>query len=760
MKKRKVFGCVIVLTLALILGFSGAALLYGQSYNEQQRIQENEQSVFNAYSAINTYGDTYITYNQFAKMMQNLLGYVIGEKYTFNSGDMNIRYHEARSLIFSALGRSDQSSVFVRESYFTAAQFAAILDSLVQAYITDENEDVISLAGAYLQGDVVISAEHPNFDMVVTNIEGTGNIVVASGHSGRILFNNVNIRGNIIIAGADGFVDITLNNSNVDSVIFNAAGRINVLTMNSTARPNVVINTTGVHLAGDFSKVESNLHDGIIFIDGNIGGLYAIGNVILVGAGSVEYIVAPDGAVVEIFDPNSSTCAAQGITDELIAILDDLFSRHLGRLEFNLLDNFWYMLDNLRFPEIRFPSIPAPQIIQLPPLPQATPSPSPSPSPSPGPDTPILTPPPSPSPGPNGSNGGNGQAVGDPIDTVSFNILPPNRLPSELLPAFHPNDNVQRDFVGNGFRGEIEWIDVVSNNPLPLGGAFTPDGIYRAVITLTPDAGKRFTQNNIADLQISRADNLGIDSPNWLADSFAHDEIVINLLFGRVDQWPADEFTLRSIKGPFHRIYVDTHYLGTLNASHFEVRFGYEPIIDNPPLVIERVDEHFNNSIGHYVIVLANEQRPTGTQVLEVRMIDPLPFHMAYAEPATTTPEFDPTLDDTPVVLTLEAAIGGNVDIRNFPIRDDQFVYLSPVPLRTHEELLDRMFGYFDVARVMAFVPSASQRNSFIVPGDAALGRNYVHIVDTSASSSPPTVTPVGSFTVLPPITGVGEYLE
>lgn len=578
--------------------------------------------------------------------------------------------------------------------------------------------------------DILITADHPDFDILLIDIETTGNIVIASDYDGRVLFHNTDISGMVMVSGT-GLVELTLSNSSIESIVFNSIGKVNVLsTAEGAMPPNVVVNFPGVHLLGNFDRVESNIRDGVIYIDGNIGGLYAQGNVILVGAGSIVYTVAPAGTIVEIFNPNRNS---QDL-DELVALLDALFLHHIGRLELNLMYGFEDLFDGIGWPDFNFPQTSI-QVVQS----GRTTTSRPTPTPSPPPYEPTMTPPPSPSPtpGPGNSNGG---SIPDPtIFAVNINnIMPPNNLPSGLFPA-GVTANVQRSGVGgNGFSGTIEWRD--QNNRL-VGNVFESGMEYIAEITLTPNSGEYFAPNTA--INITTIEGLHHNRDNT---SISHDKIVFTLHFNPVGTWPAQAFSLRPIEGTFSQIHVHTHYLGQPDPGNFEVIFGGSPVAVTSVSTFNQINGLVD---GYYVLTLAAGQPADGRQ-LSVKMTGTLYHHAPYFDEVIITPAQGATVTTNPV------AQGGRVSLSGFPASPNYHIFVSLIPLDENSDtLLYASIGLLARIDTPSLTNPANQY--FYLPSSVLPGLHRVYLGNDMVF--PPTITPVEGALEVTAASGLAGWL-
>jgi len=616
-------------------------------------------------------------------------------------------------------------------------------------------DEAINFFGTHLNGDIVIAPPQQNFDVILTNVSGSGNIIISSENDGRVLLNNVNISGQVIVADSGGFVSLTLNNSNIDFIIFDGAGKVvamPLVTGESIQPQNVTVNVPGVHMVGTFNSVESNIHNGLIFFDGYIGSFRATGNVVLMGRGDIGNIMAPAGVIVEVYNPAAGT-DTHGLAEEIVSLLEGRLIYHLGRLEANLLFYLGNILEgmlvNFNFPNISI----APATAQLPQVtpvstPRATSRPSPSPSPSPAPYIPVLTPPPSPPPtGQPGTGTPGGSAWPAPpwVEAVNINITPPSVLPAEfhlshlgLLPT------VQRTVTGDGFIGTINWFD--SNGSRVTGRTFAADTRYVAQITLRPSGQRYFAENISSNIDIETG-GVWYDYTNHGADVYRHDRIFISLIFDPTERVQADPFSLEDIEGPFDQVRINTHYLGRLLTTNFNVLF------DGVSMTVTDVSS-FNHSgdimQGYYVLTLASTQNPNGRQRLSVQMtgaLSPLSYHLPHSDPEYIYPvqvvqqDPDPELDEHIVPA------GRYLAVSNFPPGAD--VLLSTTSLYNYEDVaLALLFGWSNRAVLLEATGDLPQRieiPSYIAP------RHYsVWIIDSATK----TTRYIGTIDVTPPISG------
>jgi len=590
-----------------------------------------------------------------------------------------------------------------------------------------EVDDLTGLSGVYLQNDIIIRAANPDFDILVTNIAGNGNIIIDADYDGRILFNNVHIEGNIIIKDASGFVDLTLNNSNISAIVFDGTGRANTTLLALAAEDahlqNVVINTTGVHLLGDFGRIDSNIHEGLIYLQGNIVGLYAVGNIVLVGSGDISYTVTPIGIMAEIFDPLNQT---QGLVEELTAAIDALLHQYFSRFELSLLEGLWNIFSNLNWPSFSF----APAQ-----LPQTTPRPTQTPQ------VPILTPPPSPQPssGPGFPDGGFTPPVGDPVSIININITPPSLTAS-----------VQRSISGDGFVGIITWFDEHDNEF--TGNEFVPNTTYIARITLISTSNRFFVDGISSNIHISLADGGGYDR-TILTET--RNNVVLTLKFNATSKVLAQRFVLRDIQGSFDHVYVETHYLGTLTTDNFRVHFGSNPTIPNISDHVSVINvSPYSHSGGYYVLTLDTldeklwQPSDVSNYRLTVEMRGDLDYYMLYTAPVYTIPEYVPSSitqpNNDPVLISSIVIAGESASIINFPNDTNYAILVSSVEIPS----FDHWFAItviFEQARQVMLSSLANPTNqSFVVPINSHLGTNTIYLVSMAGEY----IIPVGNIYV------------
>ncbi|MCL2375847.1 MAG: hypothetical protein FWC76_00485 [Defluviitaleaceae bacterium] len=738
MFKKRHLRYLAILCFTVIAVTFGAALLYAQSDDDVFEYGEGHYEAYgvhNTHSIIDTLSaectpleaiarwvghgvfpaidesdfDVYITYSQFAEIMDGLLRYPVDEKYIFNSGHMYIRRHEAYSIISEAFGKDS----FAYESGFiTFSQLAIFLNSFIQIYIADET--TVNLSEIYLQGYMVINPSRAGFDMLVTNVEGPGSIAIASGRGGRILFNNVDIADEIIVAKAsEGLVNLTLNNSSVRNVRFLGDGMANLINATyvdiisfyglgaantsllayGAPLPNIQIDSPNARLSGSFDSVKSSLHNEIIFVSGEINSFYSAGNMILVGTGEIEYINVSDEYFVIIIDPSSPET---GLTDELKAFLEALFLRNFENLELSLDVTLSESFTDFRadFPTINVPHAPPPTIITVP-GPSPSPAPSPAPSPTPGPGSQLPQPP-------------------DPnrIDIIQFEIMPPNLLPAHLLPG-NLTGNAQWSVVGNGFTGAVRWLEAGGN--VLAGNIFAANTVYIAEITLTPLVGRHFGPN--PSVHVATVGNVWHDRTNLQNDIFTSSQVVFSIIFDATGKLQASQFTLREIEGPFNQVHVYTHDLGAIAASNFLVHFG-DVLNPSDRINVSSVSSHSPG--GYYVITLAETLPPDGRR-LYVEIVGTLPFHEPYPNAAHITPTQAPST--TPSLITTSASIGGTVLVSNFPSDFNYEVYLSLTPINDTSYLLQTT----QAVPAFDFNPALQ---SFTLPVVSSLGPHFVYIVN------------------------------
>lgn len=275
--------------------------------------------------------DVYVTYNGFAEIMQNMLNYEINEKFTFASGFMYIRPHEALGILEGA-GFSQANTVPQNHfgDFLTFRQLSHILDDLIQIFVS--NESIVSFEDVILNGTAVISFVHTgrSSDFIVANMLGNGNLIIAYqslAQNNNILLNNVNITGDIVMTGCkDSVAGIVASNtsasnfnviapSNISLVGDTSIESVNIsadagiatqaLTRRATL-PNVEILSGDVALFGGFNNVSNYANGGrnpvVLAADGHIAYIHSAADMLLIGDVSVREYSLPSYADFNIIN--------------------------------------------------------------------------------------------------------------------------------------------------------------------------------------------------------------------------------------------------------------------------------------------------------------------------------------------------------------------------------------------------------------------------------------------------------------------------
>jgi len=602
------------------------------------------------------------------------------------------------------------------------------------------NEPVVS--GTYLTGDMVISPTQPDFDIILSNISGSGSIIIDTEYDGRVLLNNIDISGRVIVADTGGYASLVINNSDVGAIIFDGRGRVVSLPSDGATPAGVVINAPGVQLNGLFNKVESNVDNGIIFFDGRIVEFWATNNVILMGTGDIGVTIAPIGVIVEIFDPaGTATIDTGGLADEIVSRIEALLIYHLAIMQLNLFDLWADIFASLNFGNFNIGQF-AIDLPQASPRPARTPRPTATPAPTPY--IPTLTPPTSPPPtNPDEDSSGNGNNNGnnnggidlDPpvgfsrISLIDFDIMPPNVLPHGLLPAgMQSIGNMQSTIISSEYFGSIIWKNSSGNEV----SAFVVDTEYTAVITLLP-VGQRYF--NTPDIQNSI--NIALESQvpfsrDYGNETFNWDRIIIRLVFDPSNRIQAGAITLGEIEGDFDEVIVYTHYLGSLSPFNFTMHFGGGQITDFTVSAYNPINglEH-----GYYVLRLASPRQPATGIDLTVQMIGTMDFHLPYGGIARITPQPGSQVVDPgpgqPALSSNTSPAGEYLGISNFPQDTSYRLFISPVPIEYAHET---MFAIGMHGAVWATINHSQQ--TVLIPLDAPRNvDNFVYIINMDTNS-------------------------
>ncbi|MCL2620354.1 MAG: hypothetical protein FWD97_05395 [Defluviitaleaceae bacterium] len=259
--------------------------------------------------------DRHITYQNFALLMEALLGYELDEKFTFNSGLMYIRRNEAFNILQTAIGHRP-TTFHVHGGFLTFGDFAEILNQLIQIYITDDFN--LNLADELLDGTLIINHRAVYVDALVSNVSGDGHIVIVGRYENTIFLDSVDILGNITItASRHGMAYVDIRNSRasalnilgeatvnfigdteVEGVNIYAPAMLNTsLLFNRADAPSVRLSTADVALVGRFGNVDVAIQQTnapvMISAEGRITNLQSDNAVVLLGDVTVETYQAP-----------------------------------------------------------------------------------------------------------------------------------------------------------------------------------------------------------------------------------------------------------------------------------------------------------------------------------------------------------------------------------------------------------------------------------------------------------------------------------
>ena len=676
----------------------------------------------------------YLTYNQFAQIMHNLLHYIINERYTYRAGHMYISHQDATSILSSALGLNIDIDTSQAASLLTHTTLALLLDSIIQIYIPSQTAlylNSLDLQDVYLEKALVINAlgqaacstSTPNPSLVILNIQGPGDIIIVPAQNGQILFNNINIAGSFFITQnkyaaiqyaqpnhtptpwyTEQLMEITINNSSaasihflgqssvsllhntdINSIHFHNAGAINTTLLNSTTRlPDVSISSPGSILMGNFNNVENNLHNDIIFLDATVNNFYSLGNVVLIGQANIINNHIPHYLSFYIMDPRTN------MNLDLITLLGAI--EHMLQWQFFSLHYSLTIELPARF-NLTAPT--GPPSLPLPDFGQGWPGPGTTPGPSPGP----------------GSNYTR-------INSIDLTIIAPHiysidQAYEEAFDSLLPQGgSVQRLLSGQGFTGIIQWYSCRQNSSLqnpgqlnfgqhgsqyrhsitqdlfPFAGTrFVPNTIYVARISLQAGQGLYFAHNLNPGPNILNPDNLPYTQTTAQQSPSNNRTLVFYVVFETTAQLEPQTFSLKTIQGPFTEIHVSIPYMGELNAHNFDVRWGSNwetgqriDVLDVSPFNPTTQEQ------GLYTLLLNETLSPNGTNRLFVKMVSP-PYHIPYNNYVWITPQTndDQNQDPAPLPsLTTGLAYQGDfITTLNFPSSQSIIIFATNSPNRS-----------------------------------------------------------------------------
>jgi hypothetical protein len=300
----------------------------------------------------------FVTYSVFAEVMQNLLSYQIDEKYTFNSGHMPIRRHEAESILAKAMAKTPPQGSQNAQNIQSALSYQALfqmLDNSIQLFISSEN--ISNLRNTPLNGTLIVNQSAPN-DTILANVTGSGDIIIVPKGT-HILLDTINISGNIIIAGAGENggtktpTDITIRNTVSPALLVMSDANVTLIgntrirsvnlaascVLNTTALainpPNVIINNEDIALIGSFNEAESRLTrvNGpvVITAEGHIARLISAADTILIGDVDVRNHDLPGNTELKIIK-QEELYSKEALKDTIESVIEAAMSRHMKDL--------------------------------------------------------------------------------------------------------------------------------------------------------------------------------------------------------------------------------------------------------------------------------------------------------------------------------------------------------------------------------------------------------------------------------------------
>lgn len=550
-------------------------------------------------------GNSFVTYNQFNKIMQNLLSYTIHERYTYNSGDMYLRRHEAFAIVARAIAApishgsfsfTDSSDIPTRNlgvlhnlylrgyisnivvdstelrpmDYITKydlAQFFSNLFGIIITYdgITDLNNRSTSLKTII---NIPVEAGY----IVVENLNSFGDIIIVS-NLNRIILNNIHTMRDIVILRnsyiySDSSLNLLINESSARNVFVHSPSEIfltgdsNIYNIGLFASnyidtsklsernfknfPNVAIYSQDTFLMGSFNIVRNFENNNIVTVFADMISFEARIPTFITGKLDTQDSI--NESFVNLID--NDILDITEIYNDIFAILLENYAMLSAYILENLGDSNRHLLEwveNLASISFRLanwtPPLPSPPATPTPTAPPSAPMPLPTAPPSPMPDLDDY----------------------EIIEHISFDIVPPNHL-----------GYMQGNIESIGFYGDIEWKNALSNLPV---SNFEYGGLYTAVLVLIPRQGFAFYPNLSKDnVNVLLEGQITYIMTNFNASPF---KIEFELEFGRLGRELAQAFKVAASSSTPSQIRIYTHYLGELLPSHFEVYRGQHGNISN-----------------------------------------------------------------------------------------------------------------------------------------------------------------------------------
>jgi len=366
-----------VLTVTVIVASISPANAYAAAYGNTDTTYNNDYKIMQRWTQAGVLPyveyenfDKHITHLGFADIMHNLIAFDMHERLLFNSGLSYILRYEAEAILTYALGQAVGQIIGQTElgaahnnplDFLSFRQLLHLLDDYIQLFLTDEFN--INLLDIPLETTLLINQLHSDSEFelssVLSNIRGSGDVVIVPREGSHIELRNVNITGNIIIVAAYGSVgvetgfNLSLQNSyaaglyvlgqaavtfigdnHIENIAIKAPASIDTWGLSRQAtEPSVFSNTADIALKGYFNEVylavQNSFAPALIVFDGSAESLQAHGGLIVLGNAN---ITSYDALAIQFIN-EEALYRQMHITDSIEEIMTRLITQMLEQLE-------------------------------------------------------------------------------------------------------------------------------------------------------------------------------------------------------------------------------------------------------------------------------------------------------------------------------------------------------------------------------------------------------------------------------------------
>jgi len=218
----------------------------------------------------------------------------------------------------------------------------------------------INMSGEMLEGYIVIS--HGHSDSLLSNVRGSGSIIIVPKEGSSVFLRNIDIDGRIVITDeGNGCVDLTLQNvraygvyvlgdarisfvgeNGVEDVTLSSAAVVDTSGLGRRALvPNVHVYSPDVLLYGRFGDVNVRFEQAhvpvVLHVDGIIRNLYSQGDIIVVGDVEFENYNAPFAEFInhagfyrQMSVADAIETGVAGLVESVLDGVREMLDEHMG----------------------------------------------------------------------------------------------------------------------------------------------------------------------------------------------------------------------------------------------------------------------------------------------------------------------------------------------------------------------------------------------------------------------------------------------